>query len=91
MPAPYADHLEAAHDFIGVFRAGVFSSRVSLIKPEPEIFAHALDAFGISAADTLFIDDLLPNAEAARLAGWKAVHFQSPEQCEAELVRLGLL
>ena len=28
MPAPYADHLEATHDFIGLFRSGVFSARV---------------------------------------------------------------
>jgi putative hydrolase of the HAD superfamily len=91
MPASYADHLDASHEFLGLFRAGVFSARVQLIKPEPEIFAHAVEAFGIDARDTLFIDDLLPNAEAAREAGWQAIHFQSPAQCEAELQRLGLL
>ena len=31
MPAAYADHLEANHDFIGLFRTGVFSARVNLI------------------------------------------------------------
>jgi putative hydrolase of the HAD superfamily len=91
MPAPYADHLEAAHDFIGLFRAGVFSARARLIKPEPEIFAHALEEFGIHAADTLFIDDLLPNVDAARLAGWQAMQFQSPAQCAADLTRMGLI
>jgi putative hydrolase of the HAD superfamily len=91
MPAPYADHLEASHDFIGLFRAGVFSARVKMIKPEAAIFAHALEFFGIDADDTLFIDDVLHNAQAARSAGWQALHFTDPAQCEAELARRGLL
>ena len=91
MPAPYADHLEATHAFLGLFRAGVFSARVKMIKPEAAIFAHAVRTFGIDAADTLFIDDVLHNAEAARAAGWQALHFCDAAQCEAELARRGLL
>ena len=91
MPAPYADHLEAAHPFLGVFKAGVFSARVQLIKPEPAIYAHAQAAFGIAPAQTLFIDDLAHNAQAARAAGWQALQFESPEQCEAALRQLDLL
>ena len=85
MPAPYADHLDATHDFIGLFRTGLYSARVGLIKPEPAIFAHALQHFGIAAADTLFIDDVAHNVAAARAAGWHAVHFKDPQQCEADL------
>ena len=70
---------------------GVFSARVKLIKPEPEIYALALAVFDIEAENTLFIDDVSHNAEAARAAGWRAVHFQDPVQCERELVRQGLL
>ncbi len=91
MPESYAQHLEASHDFLGLFRDGVFSSRVKLIKPEPEIFAHALRVFGIEANHTLFIDDLAHNADAARAAGWHALHFQDSAQCERELIDRGLL
>ena len=91
MPEAYAQHLEASHDFLSLFRDGVFSARVKLVKPEPEIYAYALRVFRIDPADTLFIDDVAHNADAARAAGWQAVHFQSPVQCEAELVRHGLL
>lgn len=91
MPESYAQHLQANHDFLGLFRDGVFSSRVKLIKPEPEIYTHALVAFGIEAGHTLFIDDMAHNADAARAAGWHALHFQNPAQCERELVRHGLL
>lgn len=91
MPAPYADHLEATHDFIGLFRSGVFSARVQLIKPEAAIFAHAQQAFGIEPAHTLFIDDVAHNIEAAQQAGWQGLHFRDPAQCETELNRRGLL
>ncbi|MDP3820942.1 MAG: HAD family phosphatase [Burkholderiales bacterium] len=91
MPEVYAQHLQANHDFLSLFRDGVFSARVKLIKPEPEIYAHALAVFEIEAEHTLFIDDVAHNTDAARAAGWKAVHFQDPAQCERELVRHGLL
>ena len=90
MPAPYADHLDAAHEFIDLFRDGIYSARVGLIKPEPAIFAHALETFGIGAGDTLFIDDVAHNVAAARRAGWQALHFTDAQQCAAELVRLGI-
>lgn len=91
MPAPYADHLEATHPFIGLFRTGVFSARVKMIKPEPAIFDHAVQVFGIDPAQTLFIDDVAHNAEAARAAGWQALQFVDAAQCEAALLRHGLL
>jgi putative hydrolase of the HAD superfamily len=90
MPAPYADHLDATHDFIALFRAGIYSARVGRIKPEAAIFAHALRTFGIAASETLFIDDVAHNVAAARDAGWQALHFRDPRQCEDEFVRLGV-
>lgn len=91
MPEPYAQHLEGVHPFMALFRQGVFSSRVKLVKPEPEIFAHAVAAFGVDPAQTLFIDDFEYNVEAARAAGWQGLHFRDPAQCTAELEALGLL
>jgi putative hydrolase of the HAD superfamily len=75
MPAPYADHLEATHDFVGWFEDGVFSARVKAIKPEPDIFALAAERFGVPPAELLFFDDHLPNIKAARAAGWHAEPF----------------
>ena len=90
MPAPYADHLEAAHPFVGWFEAGVFSSRVGLIKPEPAMFALAERRFGVGGDALLFIDDVAQNVEAAKAAGWQAVLFESAAQLEAELAARGL-
>jgi putative hydrolase of the HAD superfamily len=90
MPAPYADHLEAQHDFVGLFRDGVFSSRVNTIKPERAIFDLAAQRFGIAPADILFFDDHLPNVQAAQAAGWQAVHFTGIDAAEAALRERGL-
>ena len=91
MPAPYAEHLEANHEFLGLFRDGVFSARVNLIKPDPAIFAHATQSFGIDPARTLFIDDVAHNVAAAQAAGWQALQFRDAADCEAELITRGLL
>ena len=91
MPAPYADHLEASHDFLALFKDGVFSARVNLIKPDPAIFAFAAERFGVEPAHTLFIDDVAKNVDAARAAGWQALQFRDARGCEAELVQRGLL
>jgi HAD superfamily hydrolase (TIGR01509 family) len=69
----------------------VFSSRAGLIKPEPEIFAHTARLFGLEPAQTLFIDDFAHNVDAARAAGWRALQFIDPAQCEAGLRAEGAL
>ncbi|WP_088283179.1 HAD family phosphatase [Ideonella sp. A 288] len=90
MPAPYADHLDRSHAFLRCFADGVYSGRVQLIKPEPAIFELAARRFGVPPADLVFLDDHLPNVEAARAAGWQALHFIDAAQCEAELHQRGL-
>ena len=89
MPAPFADHIEAAHPLHEWFDDGIFSSRVQLIKPDPAIFRAAAKRFGIEPRESMFIDDFRANIVAARALGWNAVHFLSHEQCESELAAGG--
>lgn len=91
MPAPYAEHLERSHDFLGCFDAGVFSARVRLSKPDPAIYAHAEAHFGRPAAQLYFIDDHAPNIEAARARGWRGHVFTDAGRLAAELGSIGLL
>ena len=76
MPEPFAAHFERTHDVLALFESGVFSARVQLLKPEPEIYAHAAAAFGRRPADLLFLDDHWPNIVAAREAGWQRDPFR---------------
>jgi putative hydrolase of the HAD superfamily len=89
MPAPYADELERRHEFVRTFDDGVFSGRVGLMKPEPEIFAVAAQRFGPPANDLVFLDDHLPNVQAARSAGWNALHFTGAAAAEQAIRAAG--
>lgn len=89
MPEPYAVHLESSHEFFSRFTDGVFSSRVKLIKPEPEIFELATKRFGIEPSQTVFIDDVAKNVEIARAHGWHAIQFITAQQVEADLEAIG--
>jgi HAD superfamily hydrolase (TIGR01509 family) len=91
MPAPYADHLEATHDFVGWFIDGVFSARVQAIKPERAIFDLTAQRFGVPPGELLFFDDHPANVAAARAAGWQAEQFTDAAAAAATLRQRGLL
>lgn len=82
------EHLKAQHAFFDLFDGIVISAVVRLIKPEAEIFAHLARRYGLAYPETVFIDDHLPNIEAARRLGLSTVHFQSAAQCAREVESL---
>lgn len=90
MPAPYADRL-LARDFFDHFEDGIYSAHVGLIKPEPAIYALAETQFGLTPADTVFIDDNPHNIAAARARGWQGIQFLDAAQCERDLEEMGWL
>lgn len=47
----------------------IISGKEKLAKPDPAIYALALDRFGVNAADALFIDDNAANVDAANAVG----------------------
>lgn len=66
-----ARHIVPLDRFIGV----VVSGEVKMIKPEPEIFRHLLEKFGLQAQDCLFIDDMPYNTATADALGFQTVTF----------------
>jgi putative hydrolase of the HAD superfamily len=71
-----------------MFDAIVISGEVGMRKPEPGIFAHALDLLGVEAAQTVFVDDLRVNVTAATDLGLVGVHHVSYDQTAMELEAL---
>lgn len=60
----------AASPIIPYFRAVVISEEVGIAKPDPRIFAPALRAVGVEAADVLYVgDSVSSDMAAARNAG----------------------
>jgi putative hydrolase of the HAD superfamily len=91
MPLSYAAHLETSHAVVGGFEAGIFSSRVGLMKPDRAIFELAEERFALQPAQTLFIDDNAANVEAAQQLGWQALHFDDAARCGDRLASGGWL
>jgi len=52
----------------------LFSGEEGVAKPDSEIYRRALSRLGVTAEETIFVDDWLPNVEAARGLGIHAVH-----------------
>ena len=73
------------------FRDIVVSGDEKLAKPDPAIYALAERRFGYAPQAMLFIDDSLPNVEAARARGWHGHHFVDAAGLEAELRRHDLI
>jgi putative hydrolase of the HAD superfamily len=68
-----------------IFELVVDSAFVGCRKPEAKIYELTLERFGLPAEACVFLDDLLPNCEAATALGMHAVHFRDNEQAMAEL------
>jgi 2-haloacid dehalogenase len=77
--------------FLEWFDGILISGEAKLAKPDPLIFAHLLERFGLEPGSTVFIDDSTANVRAAEAAGLIAMRFENPEKLRAELVVLRLL
>jgi FMN phosphatase YigB (HAD superfamily) len=72
-----------------LFHRAVASHLIQAAKPDPKSFAIACREFRAAPAELLFIDDSLVNAEAARAAGWHAIHFKGAAVLREELQKYG--
>jgi putative hydrolase of the HAD superfamily len=78
-------------DVLRVFDQFVLSYEVGAMKPGPGIYQEALRRSGLPAEACVFVDDRPGNVEGARQVGMQAFQFTSPQQCAAELTRLGVV
>lgn len=88
MPASTYDYLVRKHHFFSYFEYLVISGQILVIKPDPAIYHHLVEKTGIVPAESVFIDDLGRNVEAARACGFTAIQFRDPESCRRELAAL---
>ncbi len=58
----------------------IISAEVGLAKPDPRIYLLALDRLGLQPEETIFVDDLQVNVEAARQLGIRAIQFLNNAQ-----------
>jgi putative hydrolase of the HAD superfamily len=68
-----------------LFDVVIDSSAVGMRKPEPRIYELTLETLGLPAAQTVFVDDLEVNCDAASSLGLQAVWFRDAEQAIADV------
>ena len=78
-------YLETQHEIWSLFHGIVVSSRINMVKPEIRIYEYLLDEFGLQPNETIFIDDMPENLEAASTLGIRTIRFSDAIQCEREL------
>jgi FMN phosphatase YigB (HAD superfamily) len=88
----HLEYLRREYPALAKFRDGVFSHEVRLLKPDPGIFQLAIRRFGVRPANTVYLDDLAANVDAARGAGLRALQYDpgAHEACLGELRAMGV-
>lgn len=67
-----------------LFDGAVMSFQVGFIKPQPEIYRHAMEEYGMDPSETLYIDDLPQNVEAGRAQGLRAWQYDLSDHASFE-------
>ena len=76
--------------FLELFDALVISGREGVVKPDPAIFELLCARHGVNPVDAVFVDDSAANIAIADSLGFHTVLFDTPVQCRADLIGLGL-
>lgn len=83
-------HAEKAAPAIGLMDGVVVSGRVGLAKPDPAIFEHLCETFGVMPQRAVFVDDSPANVATAAALGFHAVRFTTTGELRTALGELGL-
>ncbi|OGA05311.1 MAG: hypothetical protein A3I00_06010 [Betaproteobacteria bacterium RIFCSPLOWO2_02_FULL_64_12] len=77
--------------FLSWFEDVVMSGEHGITKPDPRIYRIAIERCRLAPGQTVFVDDLQANVDAAREHGFHALHFTGPERLREDLRALGVL
>ena len=85
------EYIRKHYDFFRHFKGFVLSYEAGALKPDPAIFARAIEKTGVEAGRTLFVDDQSANVEAGRALGFQAFQFIDRVRFADQLRQLGIL
>jgi putative hydrolase of the HAD superfamily len=75
LPRPLGEALRARSGFLEHFDHVTFSYELGMVKPEPGIYAHAVQGLRVKPEQALFLDDRDDNVEGARAVGLHAQQY----------------
>lgn len=73
-----------------LFDLVVDSSEVGMRKPNPAIFRLAMEKFGVTPFESIFLDDHVANVQSAEALGMQTIHVTADGQRTIELLRARL-
>ncbi|MGL4393530.1 MAG: HAD family hydrolase [Fusobacteriaceae bacterium] len=76
---PSFNYIYARWQFFENFDGKVVSSHCNLLKPEPEIYEEILQKYNLVPEETLFIDDVFVNIDAAKQFNINVIHLEKPQ------------
>lgn len=71
--------------FEDAFDKMIISAEVGAMKPEAKIFRIALEQFGVSPNEAVFVDDVYANVQGCEKIGMKGIYFKDPETALKQL------
>lgn len=85
------DKLDERFHFLSLFTDGIFSHKVGVRKPDPEIYQYALEKTQTPPQETVFIDDKPIMLEPAKKLGMVTILFNTPDKLKQELRKLNII
>jgi putative hydrolase of the HAD superfamily len=82
------EYLSKTYDIWRYFSGIVISSHIKSIKPEPEIFEYLIGTYNLIPRNTVFLDDLKCNIDAAKKFGLNTIHVKNASQSKEELYQM---
>jgi FMN phosphatase YigB (HAD superfamily) len=87
-PGDIFDEIRSANKFFEYFEGGVISAEVRHSKPSTRIFEILLAKYSLKAEESLFIDDLEENTNAAKATGMYAIFTRGSKEISVEVSRV---
>ena len=78
-------------DFFSIFKGGIVSALVKMIKPEKEIYSTLLIKYRLDPQECVFIDDIMGFLQPAKKMGLKAIHYTANCNLRENLKQLGII
>ena len=71
----HVEHILRQYPIFSVFAGGVYSHEAKSMKPAPPMYEQAIERFGLSPAETLYVDDLPANIETGLALGFQTHQY----------------
>jgi putative hydrolase of the HAD superfamily len=83
-------HIRSRWPAFGQIQRWTVSYEVGMMKPDPRIYAQALEQAGVRAAEAVYVDDVEEFVEAGRRVGLTAIHRTPESSLERQLQAAGI-